>query len=124
MATIIRKRKHKKFYYYVAVSKRVNGKPRIVSQTYLGTAERIQSLFQQKAAPVPLEATARDLGLPGALWLTATRSGAFDALRSLWPAPRKGPSLAHFLLLAAFHRICCPGPKTRVADWYSRTVLL
>ena len=123
MATIIRKRKHKKYYYYVAVSKRVDGKPRIVSQTYLGTAERIQSLFQQKAAPVPLEATARDLGLPGALWLAATRSGAFDALHSLWPAPRKGPSLAHFLLLAAFHRICCPGPKTRVAAWYSRTVL-
>lgn len=123
MASIIRKRKHNKVYYYVAVSKRVNGKPRIVSQTYLGTAEKIQALFQDKAAPVPLEATARDFGLPAALWLAASRSGAFDALLSVWPAPRQGPSLPHFLLLAAFHRICAPGPKTEVADWYRGTVL-
>ena len=34
-------RKYIKFYYYVAVPKRVNGKLRTVSQTYLGTAEHI-----------------------------------------------------------------------------------
>jgi hypothetical protein len=26
-------------------------------------------------------------------------------------------------LLAAIHRICQPGPKTEVADWYGRTIL-
>src|SRR6202040_316278 len=34
-----------------------------------------------------------------------------------------GPSPAHFLLLAAIHRICQPGPKTEVAGWYDRTIL-
>jgi hypothetical protein len=37
--------------------------------------------------------------------------------------PRSGPSPAHFLLLAAIHRICQPGPRTEVAGWYDRTIL-
>ena len=41
MASIISKRKGNKDYYYIAESARVNGKPRIVSQIYLGTTERI-----------------------------------------------------------------------------------
>ncbi|MDE0102026.1 MAG: IS1634 family transposase [Bryobacterales bacterium] len=123
MASLIKKRKGNQNYYYVAVSARVNGKPRIVSQTYLGTAERLAKLVRQKAAPVPLEATALDLGLPGALWLAARDSGAFDALLSVWPAPRKGPAIAHYLLLAAIHRICSPGPKTTVPAWYQGTCL-
>ena len=44
-------------------------------------------------------------------------------LQLLWPQPRSGPSPAHYLLLAAIHRICQPGPKTEVADWYGRTIL-
>lgn len=123
MASIIKKRKGNQTYYYVAVSARVNGKPRIVSQTYLGTADRLAKLVQQKAAPVPLEATDLELGLPGALWLAARDSGAFDALLSVWPAPRSGPSIAHYLLLAAIQRICSPGPKTAVPAWYERTCL-
>jgi transposase len=44
-------------------------------------------------------------------------------IESSWPQPRSGPSPAHYLLLAAIHRICQPGPKTEVSDWYDRTVL-
>jgi len=65
----------------------------------------------------------RDFGLPGSLWLAAQQTGVFALLESLWPQPRSGPSPAHYLLLAAIHRICQPGPKTEVSDWYDRTVL-
>ena len=123
MSSIIRKKKGNQVYYYVATSGRVDGKPRITHQTYLGTAERLAQLVRDKAAPVPLEACARDAGLPAALWQAARLSGALDALLSVWPAPRRGPSIPHFLLLAAFHRICAPGPKTEVADWYRHSVL-
>ena len=41
MATIIAKQKRRKLYYYVVESARVEGQPRIVKQTYLGTAERV-----------------------------------------------------------------------------------
>jgi hypothetical protein len=101
MASLIAKKKANKLYYYLVESGRVDGKPRIIHQTYLGSAEKVAALVQDRAAPLPLAATFRDLGLPGALWLAATQTGVFDLLQSLWPEPRSGPSTAHYLLLAA-----------------------
>ena len=123
MASLVAKKKANKLYYYVVESARVDGKPRIVHQTYLGTADKVAALVRDRTAPVPVEATAVDVGLPGALWLAAQKTGVFELLRSLWPEPRSGPSTAHYLLLAAIHRICQPGPKTEVAGWYDRTIL-
>jgi len=123
MASLIKKKKANTIYYYVVESARVDGKPRIVHQTYLGTAESVARLVQDRTAPVPLSATTVEFGLPGALWLAAEKSGVFALLQSLWPKPRSGPSPAHYLLLAAIHRICQPGPKTEVADWYRNSIL-
>jgi len=123
MASLVKKKKGNRLYYYLVESARVDGKPRIVHQAYLGTAEKLAQIIQQNTAPVPLSATVRDFGLPGALWLAAKQSGVWSLLQSLWPAPRSGPAPAHYLLLAALHRICNPGPKTEVADWYNQTVL-
>ena len=39
MASLVAKKKGHKLYYYVVESARVDGKPRIVHQAYLGTAE-------------------------------------------------------------------------------------
>jgi hypothetical protein len=123
MASLVKKKKGNRLYYYLVESARVDGQPRIVHQAYLGTAEKLAELVQQKTAPVPLSATLRDFGLPGALWLAAKQSAVWPLLESLWPAPRSGPGPAHYLLLAAIHRICDPGPKTEVSHWYERTIL-
>jgi hypothetical protein len=123
MASLIAKRKANRLYYYVVESARLQGKPRIVQQTYLGTAERVAALVKDRAAPLPLSAATLEFGLPGALWLAAQQCGAWQVLGSLWPPPRSGPSMGHYLLLAAIHRICQPGPKTEVSDWYRRTIL-
>ncbi len=123
MAALISKKKGNKLYYYVVESARVDGQPRIVQQTYLGTAEKVAALLKDRTAPVPVSASRCEFGLPGALWLAAQRSGMWDLLRSMWPKPKSGPSPAHYLLLAAIHRICQPGPKTEVADWYRETIL-
>ena len=123
MASLVAKKKGKQLYYYVVESARVDGKPRIVHQAYLGTADKVAALVKDRTSPVPLSAASRDFGLPGALWLAALQTGLFGVLETLWPAPRSGPSPARYLLLAAIHRICQPGPKTEVADWYGRTIL-
>jgi transposase len=123
MASLIAKKKGNQLYYYAVESARVNGKPRITHQTYLGTADKVAALVKDRTAPVPLSATALDYGLPGALWLAAEQSGVWGVLSALWPQPRSGPSTAHYLFLAAVHRICQPGPKTEVADWYRRSIL-
>lgn len=123
MASLIAKKKGHQLYYYVVESARVDGQPRIVHQAYLGTADKVAALVKDRTAPAPLSAASRDFGLPGALWLAARKTGVFEVLEQRWPAPRSGPSPARYLLLAAIHRICQPGPKTEVADWYSRTIL-
>ena len=123
MASLIAKQKGKQRYYYVVESARVAGQPRIVHQTYLGNAERLAALVRDRTAPLPLSATLRAFGLPGALWLAAQRTGIVDALTALWPPPRSGPSAAHYLLLAAIHRICQPGPKTEIGEWYRHSLL-
>src|SRR2546430_5468924 len=123
MASLISKKKGNKLYYYVVESARVEGQPRIVQQTYLGTAEKLAALLKDRTDPVPVSAATREFGLPGALWLAAQRSGVWTVLESMWPQPRSGPSTAHYLLLALIHRICQPGPKTEVADWYRSTIL-
>jgi len=123
MPSLVAKRKGNKLYYYVVESARVEGKPRIVHQAYLGTAEKLAEMVRDRTAPVPLAASMREFGLPAALWSAAQQTGVWDVLLSLWPAPRSGPSPAHYVLLAALHRICEPGPKTEVAEWYRQSIL-
>lgn len=123
MATLIAKRKKHQLYYYVVESARRDGRPRIVHQTYLGNAQKVAALLKDRTAPLPVSASRRELGLPGALWLAAQQSGVFALLQSLWGESRSGPSPAHYLLLAAFHRLTAPGPKTEAADWYRQTIL-
>jgi len=123
MPSLVAKKKGNKLYYYVVESARVEGKPRIVHQAYLGTAEKLAEMVRDRTAPVPLAASMREFGLPAALWSAAQQTGVWDLLCSLWPAPRSGPSSTHYLLLAAIHRICRPGPKTEVAEWYRKSIL-
>ena len=95
MASLIAKKKGNQLYYYVVESARVDGQPRIVHQSYLGSAEKVAALVRDRTAPIPLSATMRDFGLPGALWLAAQQTGVFELLQQLWPQPRSGPSAAH-----------------------------
>src|SRR5260370_38905261 len=67
MASLIAKKKGKQLYYYVVESARVDGKPRIVHQAYLGTAEKVAALVKDRTSPLPLSAASRDFGLPAAL---------------------------------------------------------
>jgi transposase len=123
MPSLVAKKKGHKLYYYVVESARIEGKPRIVHQAYLGTAEKLAEMVRDRTAPIPLAASMREFGLPAALWAAAQQTGVWDLLHSLWPTPRSGPSPAHYLLLAAIHRICQPGPKTEVAEWYRNSIL-
>src|SRR5271169_5214630 len=86
MSSLVAKKKGKQLYYYVVESARVDGQPRIVHQAYLGNAEKVAAMVKDRTAPLPLEATALEFGLPGALWLAAQRTGVFELLQELWPA--------------------------------------
>src|SRR5437773_4262240 len=90
MASLISKKKGNKLYYYVVESARVDGQPRIVQQTYLGTAEKLAALLKDRTAPVPVSASLREFGLPRTLaGCSAFRSvdgaGIDVAPAALWP---------------------------------------
>ena len=80
MASIIAKKKANQLYYYVVESARVDGKPRIVHQAYLGTAEKVVALVMDRTAPVPLSAASHS-GLPGALWFAPSKPACLDYWR-------------------------------------------
>src|SRR5205085_11282544 len=79
--------------------------------------------LKRGTTPVPLSATTWEFGLPGALLQAPQPSGVCDVMNAMQPEPRSSPSIAPYLLLAVIHRICQPGPKTEVADWYRSTIL-
>ena len=54
MATITKRMNKSGTYYYLVESARVNGKPRIVKQIYLGTAEKIAKAMEQASSKSPV----------------------------------------------------------------------
>ena len=61
MASLIARNKANTLYCYVVESARVDGKPRIVHQSYLETAERVAALIKASTAPVPSGSLPRHL---------------------------------------------------------------
>lgn len=52
MGSIIKKEIKNSIYYYYVESKRVDGKPRYVNQTYLGSAESLLEKFLDSSVPL------------------------------------------------------------------------
>ena len=74
MPSIQSKVKKGRTYYYAVESKRVNGKPRIVWQKYLGKAAKIVQAIEQRALPsAPEEVVVSEFGAVSALYDLAQR---------------------------------------------------
>ena len=122
MASLIAKKKGNKLYYYVVESARVDGKPRIVHQAYLGTAEKVAALVKDRTAPIPLAASTREFGLPAALWLPPSKPASLNCSASLWPAPLR--TLPRALSVAGRHPPHLPArPQNRSGRLVSHSIL-
>jgi len=123
MASIIKKIKKGRPYYYAVESKRVDGKPRIVWQKYLGTVEGMVARAEEARPERPKEAVIFELGGVAALLRIAQRLGVKELIDEAVPKREQGPSVGHYLLLAAINRALAPCSKLGIADWYETTVL-
>ena len=123
MPSIIKKTKKGKAYYYAVQSKRVNGKPRIVWQKYLGSVEAIIKRCEQTLAPLPTETVLFEAGGVAALMGLVTRLGLIDLINEIVPKREQGPSVGHYIVLAALNRVFDPLSKSQIGDWYHNTVL-
>jgi transposase len=123
MASLIRKIKKGKAYWYAVECRRVDGKPRIAWQKYLGRADDILKATQAATAPPPQEVLLRQFGAVAALLDVA---GQLDVIGTIDRHVRKrhqGASIGQYLLLAAINRACDPKSKLQIGEWYQQTVL-
>jgi len=112
-------------YYYARYCQRVDGKPKIVRQVYLGKIEDLVAAAEfSHQPPQPLETTVAAFADVTALFDIASRLDLVPLLDSILPAKRlQGLSPGQYLLLAAINRTVCPTSKLQFADWYRQTVL-
>ena len=124
MASLIKKIIRGHPYYYARVCKRVDGKPKIVSQTYLGRADKILEKFRAGPVPAqPQEAVVREFGASTALLALARRLRLVEHIDRHVPKRGSGPSVGHYLLAAALNRCLAPGSKASLARWFDSTAL-
>ena len=111
-------------YYYARYCQRVDGKPKIVRQVYLGKIEDLVASTEQNRLPTqPLETQVASCGDIAALWDIAQRLDLVPLLDSLLPKRHQGLSCGQYLLLAAINRAVAPTSKVQFADWYRHTIL-
>src|SRR3954447_2078119 len=126
MASLIKKTIRGRAYYYARECRRVDGKPTIVWQKYLGRADDIIAAL---AAPKPLaqppaqprEAIITDFGAVVALYDLAQQLKLIDHIDRHVPKTGSGPSVGTYLLLAAVNRCVAPCSKVQMARWFEGT---
>jgi len=122
MASLIKKYIKGKPYYYAVESKRVNGKPRIVNQIYLGTVETILHKIQSTQKPV--EVQAKGFGTVAALWQQAQELDLINIIDEIVPQKsHRQISVGTYLAIGAINRVICPKSKNGISNWMEKTIL-
>src|SRR5271155_5810673 len=123
MASIIGKKQDGKTYYYLAESARVNGKPRIVSQRYLGSAEEIEARLSGVGPGEPDRSRHLAFGDLAAVWGVLDRLGVIDIIDEV-VGPRRATAVASvgtYIALATLNRTVAPCSKLAFSEWWAKT---
>jgi len=135
MASLITKTKNGRKYLYWVRSARVQGKPRIVEQVYLGPKDRvveeIKQAYRQGAPPesCPLRRVQiKEFGASALLWHWAERLQLVEIVDRHVPPPphrRRTPlSVGQYLMVAALNRaIDVRSKRALYEDWYQGSVV-
>ena len=111
-------------YYYLREMARVDGKPKMVNEIYLGSAADIGKLHDEREAAV-MPAQTRHLGFgdTAAVWGVLDRLDVIGVIDSVVGARRSdaGASVGTYLALAALNRVVAPTSKLGFAHWWKTT---
>jgi transposase len=123
MPSIIGKKRGGATYYYLVESARVGGKPRIVAQEYLGTAEELAAAMRGGGLGLPDRVLHKDFGAVAAAWGLLEDLGVAGIIDEVTGARRAdaGASVGTYLALAALNRLVAPCSKLAFADWWAKT---
>jgi transposase len=123
MASIVGKKQGGKTYYYLVESGRVNGKPRIVSQRYLGSAAEIDARLSESGPGEPDRTRHLGFGDLAAVWRFLDRLGVAGIVDDV-VGPRRSDAAASvgtYICLAIANRVVAPCSKAAFADWWATT---
>lgn len=124
MVSLVKKNIRGKPYYYARECKRIDGKPKIVWQKYLGKAEDIVTAVTQGAnVAEPEHALVTDFGAVAALYDLAQRLKLVEYIDAHVPKRGRGPSVGTYLLVAIINRCVAPCSKAGIGEWFQNTAL-
>ena len=124
MASLYKKTINGKPYYYLREMARVDGKPKMVSEKYLGSAADIEKQHDEhEAAMMPAQTRHLGFGDTAAVWGMLDRLGVIGAIDAVVGARRSdaGASVGTYLALAALNRVVAPTSKLGFAPWWKTT---
>ncbi len=122
--SLLKKRIRGRPYWYARECQRVNGKPTIVWQQYLGKAEDIAAALGAPAQPpAPREVVLGDFAAPAALYALAQQLNLIATIDRHAGKRAQGVGVGTYLTLAALNRCLAPTSKAGLAEWYAGTVL-
>jgi Transposase DDE domain len=122
MASIVHKTVGGQTYYYLREMARVGGKPKMISQRYLGKASDIEAAMDGAMA-VPERSRHLALGDLAAVWSILERLGVAAIIDEVVGARRSDPaaSVGTYIALAAANRVVKPCSKLGFAEWWATT---
>ena len=125
MAFIVGKKQDGKTCYYLAESARVDGKPRIVSQRYLGSAEEIAARLSESGPGEPDRSRHLAFGDVAAVWQMLRRLFGWQrpsTRLSVTPlAPTRGACRDLHRARPALNRVVDPCSKLAFSEWWQKT---
>jgi transposase len=124
MPSIVGKKQGNKTYYYLVESARVNGKPRIVSQQYLGSADEIAQRLAGVGPGEPARVQSRSFGALAAVWSVIERIDIVGIIDDV-VGPRRADAAASvgtYIAMAIANRVVAPCSKLAFSDWWETTI--
>jgi transposase len=124
MASLYKKVISGKPYWYLREMGWVDGKPRMISERYLGSAADIEALLDaREAAALPERTRHLAFGDVAAAWGMLQELGIAGVIDEVTGARRAdaGASAGTYLALAALNRLVAPCSKLAFADWWKST---
>src|SRR3974390_3248140 len=124
MASLYPKKSGGRTYWYLREMARVDGKPKMVSERYLGTAADIAAAVEgAQAAAIPERTRHLAFGDVAAAWGMLEDLGVAGIIdQAAGPRPAGQPlSTGTYLALAVLNRLAAPCSKGGFADWWKTT---
>jgi transposase len=124
VASLYKKVINGKPYFYLREMARVDGKPKMVSERYLGSAaDIVAAMDRAEAGMVPERTRHLAFGDIAAVWSLLTDLDVAGVIDEVVGARRSdaGASVGTYLALAALGRLVAPRSKKAYADWWAGT---